>query len=164
MAWLQVARLRNFALPDDHPDHWAVMYRSETGGVAATQTAHEQAVFVNGRVVTNDDSPAVANAVRLMPDNPKDAASAALRVVNQHTRVDLLSDLGLWGALKDKTIDASAEGELATCSDPDVRANLLFVECPSTGAEYVLLVPKELKTAAEARSWVNLGMDLEEES
>ncbi|RUR75278.1 DUF6745 domain-containing protein [Chlorogloeopsis fritschii PCC 9212] len=66
--------------------------------------------------------------------------------------------------LKAQELDVWQEYTLL-CIDVDVDVEpicLLKMTCPSTGRIHVLRVPPEIKSAREAISWVNWGIDPEE--
>lgn len=68
-----------------------------------------------------------------------------------------------WPRVLGRVIDRNPDphiGTLHECRVPDITARLLVVQCPSTGLQHVLVVPREAgRTAAEARRWTFHGLD-----
>lgn len=97
-----------------------------------------------------------ADAVRRRVLRP----AAAMRIENVHTRTAVLNEIDGWYDVLGETVEETPEGSLHAVEWATTR--FLRVVCPSTGQPYVLGVPAEIATVADARKWVNRGVSTED--
>lgn len=164
-------RLRNLAA---RADPWVVL-GPQRGAVRRVDTAAVTVLWVEGMLVSEQDTPAALLALAAAPEEGDrhdeladsqrfEAGKAAMQIEDAMVRARLLDYVDGWSAIAGPLIEETPEGKLSETKDAEADANLLELDCPSTERHYALLVPTELRTVATARKWVNCGLEPEAES
>lgn len=120
---------------------------------------------VAGNVVNPRDAGHVSRAIAEACSGPRhgqgsderrvEAGTHAAKVTDAMTRARLLDAVDGWAAILGDLVDADpAHGRLHAVADPDIESRALVVACPSTGRQYVHLVPSEVSTAEAGRRWI----------
>lgn len=149
------------------PDPWVVTTILE-GAVVDISTSSDRTVFIAGLRVDGAYIGLVDAALRVGRMLPGDRHSAdadarrleagrhALRIADTMVRARVLDVVDGWAAMVDagRVIDRSEAGVLvAPPAEMETDCRFLLVICPSTARRYVIRVPQEMVTAAEARLW-----------
>lgn len=166
--------MRNLAVSADHPE--VEIITTIDGQLQITTCGAITVYEIGGMEVSELDGRWVGLAVGAMPSDSDrhdaladgmraNAGAYALHITDAMVRARVLDYVDGWGAVLGDVIEQTSEGSLHASSSPDIIARLLSVVCPSTGRRYVLMVPGEMGTVAEARRWVNRGIgDIEIET
>ncbi len=143
------------------PDPWLVTWSDRI--VVLLHSADDMSLHVGGMHVDGGNFALAIKALRLSDKASRygndgdairlDAGKVVMGIDDAMVRARLLDHCDAWSAVLGDLIDQSSVGSLHTPCDSALRCNLLRVTCPSTGRTYVLCVPKDCKTAVEARRW-----------
>lgn len=165
VASLDIAGTMRMKKPQWHVRRWLL-----DGTVLELTCPGDRTLYVDNMEVTSDNLGRVDAAIAAAPREEdrhtataeiarQEAAQHAMKIEDAMIRARMLDALEAWGAVMGEVIDDDPDhGVLAKCVDEAIRAVALKVRCPSTGREYVHLVPQTMTTAKEARLWV-MGLD-----
>lgn len=153
------------ALRGSSTPYW--IYRSDGDVTELAAGIHGYLIAVDGRVATKSDVTLTRQALAAAP--PKEdrhathadaarerAGEIAMQIRDAHLRAAVMAHIDGWAAVRKLgVIDQSdRHGTLCRAPGDNILALVLIVRCPSTGRHYGMLVPKECRSAEDARRWV----------